>query len=320
MKKYAIAIAATLAASAYAADSVTLYGIADAWVGQTKTAGQTTTQTKVQSGGLSTSRLGLTVKEDLGDGLSAFAAYETGVAVDTGASGGPRKSVVGLSGGFGSVSVGFETTPYEDLFTKTFSTMDSAFDGMKLAHGKVDKHDARFKNGIRYNSPTMSGFSGSVHVGLGEDKDAARAQRDTSLALRYAQGPLLVALAYQSDEKKAANTAPTKVDNTAIAGSYDFGAAKLNLGYNLSKRTGSADKEKSINVGVAVPMGAVTVLAQVGRSKLDNNPNAWNAYGVEARYALSKRSTLYVGAGQAKQKNVANAVDRNIGFGMRHTF
>lgn len=319
MKKYALALALTGAGSVFAADSVTLYGVADAWIGQTKTAGQTMTQSKVQSGGLSTSRLGVSVKEDLGDGMTAFAAYESGILVDSGASGGPRKSVVGLSGGFGSASLGFETTPYEDFYTKTFLTMDSAFDGAKLAHGKVDKHDARFKNGIRYNTPNLNGFTGSVHIGLGEDKDAARAQRDTSLGLRYAQGPLVVGLAYQSDEKKALNLAPTKVDNTMVAGSYDFGVAKLNLGYNFSKRTGSADKEKSLNVGVAVPMGAVTVLAQVSRAKLDN-ANAWNGYGVEARYAMSKRTTLYAGAGQGKQKNVANAVDRNIGIGMRHTF
>ena len=320
MKKYALALIAASSASVFAANSVTLYGVADAWAGQTKTAGQAVSQNKIQSGGLSASRLGINVKEDLGDGLSAFAVYEAGVAVDTGTSNGPRKSVVGLSGGFGMVTLGFETTPYEDFYTKTFLTMDSAFDGIKLAHGKVDKHDARLKNGIRYNSPSMGGFSASAHIGLGEDKDGARAQRDTSLGLRYAQGPLVLGLAYQNDEKKVVNLAPTKVDNTMIAGSYDFGLAKLNLGYNFSKRTGSADKEKSLNVGVAVPMGTVTVLAQVGRAKLDNNANAWNAYGVEARYAMSKRTTLYAGAAQAKQKNVANAVDRNIGIGMRHTF
>ena len=319
MKKYALALIAASSASVFAADSVTLYGVADAWFGQTKTAGQTSSQSKVQSGGLSTSRLGVSVKEDLGSGMTAFAAYESGILVDSGASGGPRKSVIGLSGGFGSASLGFETTPYEDFYTKTFLTMDSAFDGAKIAHGKVDKHDARLKNGLRYNTPNLNGFTGSVHIGLGEDKDAARAQRDTSLGVRYAQGPLIVGLAYQSDEKKALNLAPTKVDNTLLAGSYDFGVAKLNLGYNFSKRTANANKEKSFNIGVAVPMGAVTVLAQVSRAKLDN-ANAWNGYGVEARYAMSKRTTLYAGAGQGKQKNVANAVDRNIGIGMRHTF
>ena len=71
MKKTLIALAAFAATAAFAQSSVTLYGIADVYVGQTKTFGGTS-QTVVNSGGLSTSRIGLSVKEDLGSGLQGF--------------------------------------------------------------------------------------------------------------------------------------------------------------------------------------------------------------------------------------------------------
>ena len=115
MKKTLIALAAATAATAFAADSVTIYGIADSWFGQSK-GNNGINQTVVQSGGLSASRLGFSVKEDLGDGLSAFAVIEDGLNLDDGSKTAQgRKYVLGLSGGFGAVALGRQTTPFEDF-------------------------------------------------------------------------------------------------------------------------------------------------------------------------------------------------------------
>ena len=71
-KIIALAIAGLSATSAFAADNVTLYGVADMYVGTASASwngGSINRQSLVNSGGLSTSRLGFKGTEDLGSGL-----------------------------------------------------------------------------------------------------------------------------------------------------------------------------------------------------------------------------------------------------------
>ena len=321
MKKTLIALAAATAATAFAADSVTIYGIADSWFGQSK-GNNGINQTVVQSGGLSASRLGFSVKEDLGDGLSAFAVIEDGLNLDDGSKTAQgRKYVLGLSGGFGAVALGRQTTPFEDFYTKSFHTMDSTFEGMK-AGGRAAgyAHSIRVDNSLRYDSPNWDGFTASAIVGLGENKTATvRATQTTGLSARYAHGPLIVGLAYQKDQAQAGTQVNSKT-NTVLAGSYDFGVLKMNAGFNNAKQSNLAAKEKAYNLGVVVPLGAFSVLAELGQSKVSNGGIKTQSYGLEGRYALSKRSTVYAGLGQAKISGAANPNRRNIGLGIRHTF
>ena len=121
MKKTLVAVAALAASAAFAQSSVTLYGVADAYFGSEKNVAAPGSQTVVNDGGLSQSRIGVSVKEDLGAGLSAFAVIEGAVALDTGAGGlnANRKSVVGLSGDSGAVSLGRQNTPLENTIENT---------------------------------------------------------------------------------------------------------------------------------------------------------------------------------------------------------
>ena len=94
MKKSLVALAAMSVIGAVSAQSsVTLYGLADAYIGSERlgTAGNATTagvngitQTVVNSGGQNGSRWGLRVSEDLGGGLAAIAQFESGFNIDTG--------------------------------------------------------------------------------------------------------------------------------------------------------------------------------------------------------------------------------------------
>jgi predicted porin len=131
MKKSLIALA-VLAASgaAMAQSSVTLYGVADAYVGSQKANAVTVSGTRlvstatrnsvVESGGLSGSRWGLRGTEDLGNGMKANFVLESGFDISNGASqqGGAlfgRQAFVGLGGGFGAVSLGRQYNAYDEV-------------------------------------------------------------------------------------------------------------------------------------------------------------------------------------------------------------
>lgn len=324
MKKSLVALAAFAATAAFAQSSVTLYGIADVYVGQTKTFGGTS-QTVVNSGGLSTSRIGLSVKEDLGSGLQGFVVVENGVNTDTGTSGGVRKSVLGLSGSFGTVSLGAQQGALSQVVENVLDAQtDSAFSAVAGVNGgSVFNVDT---NSVRYDTPNFDGFTAAVQVGLGENKAAgSRATRNTSFNVQYANGPLALALAHGIEEDKVAPFAGTLTYNsystTALAGAYDFGVAKLNLGFTNGKQKAVAGNDKGINVGVTAPIGAFTVVGQLARNKFTGAKNR-TSFGLEGHYALSKRTTSYVGFNQTKDNNLASGADKSriFGVGVRHVF
>jgi len=90
MKKsqIALAILGSFAGVASAQSSVSIYGIVDVWAGREKinVAPGTSANSVLQSGGLSTSRLGFKGTEDLGGGLSAVFGLEAALNIDVGQS------------------------------------------------------------------------------------------------------------------------------------------------------------------------------------------------------------------------------------------
>ena len=343
MKKSLVALAALAATAAFAQSSVTLYGIADAYVGQTKGFGANAqTQTVVNSSGLSESRIGLSVKEDLGAGLQAFAVFENAYATDTGANTGNRKSVLGLTGSFGTVSLGNQESPFRNVVENVLDAQSvSAFSAvLGLADVSIPANPVvigsnfpvgtqRIANSVRYDTPNFDGFTAAVQVGLGENKTAAlRAARDTSFNVQYANGPLGLALAHEINETLAGVN--TRLTATALAGTYDFGAAKLNLGFINGKVKGTTGNDKGINIGVTAPIGAFTVVGQLSRNKATDGLAAATggtgnrtSLGLEGHYALSKRTTSYVGFNQTKNNNIVapnSNKSRILGVGVRHVF
>ena len=325
MKKTLVAVAALAASAAFAQSSVTLYGVADAYFGSEKIAG--VSQTVVNDGGLSQSRIGVSVKEDLGAGLSAFAVIEGAVALDTGAGGlnANRKSVVGLSGDFGAVSLGRQNTPLENTIENTidaqgnsaFSAVYAAVGGTAAAAGVTVN---TYGNSVRYDSPNFDGFSGAVQLNFGENKTpTTSADRGVSLNLTYANGPVAVAFAHQSDKIGFGGTTDR---TTTVGGSYDFGPAKLNLGYGRTTDVIGTNDGRALSVGVTVPVGAFTVIGQYANAKVSNIAGSSKSFGLEGRYALSKRTTVYAGYNDTKQNigGGANIKTNRFGVGMRHVF
>ena len=206
--------------------------------------------------------------------------------------------------------------------------------------------NARVNNSIRYTSPNFSGFSVSGLYGFGEDKTpAVDATKTVGASAQYANGPIGVYLAYQSDAYVRTAGLKPALENILVGASYDFGVAKVGANYNRAKLKdiaasaflggtgGNIDAQKEYGLSVSVPFGATVVEANYGQSKGDTLGKA-SAYGVQALYSLSKRTTLYTGYSSTKtydrlaqltvnsQAGSGSNIGRNSFFaaGVRHTF
>ena len=333
MKKSLIALAVLAAAGAASAQSsVTLYGRVDAGLVNVKAvdaAGVSLTQTKLNSNVLNNSLWGIKGTEDLGNGLKANFVLEAGMNIDDGTAstyqvnganvtGFNRKATVGLSGNFGTVELGRNYTAYDTLRAASNNTADTNMAVTGDVWKSGGDYALRTDNSVRFDSNVYSGFSASAAYAFGENKAPGVDAKDTlSLHVKYANGPLLVGYAHQT-EKQAAG-ADTKYN--LFAGSYDFGVVKLNAGYNTGKRAASEDKE--YQVGVSAPFGATTVYFGYANSKNETNAGALiekrAGFDLAATYALSKRTTAYAGYKTYEVKNtkIENTV---FGVGVRHVF
>ena len=336
MKKTLIALAALGAiAGAHAQSSVTLYGVADAWLGsvKTETAGVGTRQTVINTSGVNGSRWGLKGSEDLGGGMKAIFQLESGFKLDTGE---PktagvlfdRQAYVGLQSGFGTVSLGRQYSAYDDLHgavNHNFDAFTFSATSPVAGNGLVD-YTSRVSNSIKFQSVNYSGFSAAVLYGLGENKTAtADATNIGSLNLTYANGPLMVGYAYQEEKQPLVAGTQDKNKYNLFGGTYDFGVVKLNASYNQAKN--SVTKDKEYQVGVMVPFGAAAISAGYAHSKSDTGAVSLTGKGFSllGTYDLSKRTRLYAGAQETKVFSgvLATTPETKVttyGLGVRHSF
>ena len=350
MKAQLIALAAVAACGAAAAQSsVTVYGIADVFVGSVKNeTNLDTTPTKasngvVNSGGLSSSRLGFKGTEDLGGGLKAKFQIETSVKFDAPEASklGDREAWVGLAGNFGEVQLGSPNNAYDDVhdmsksgFKSIFSAMDNVF--------VTNKAGTEAENGLKYITPNFGGFEAALSYSFGENKTATtKADSTLALGVKYKTGPFAVALGHfqHKDAVAAAGASIFKVGPagnnqkstaTNLNATYDFGVAKLKGTIANGKVTTDAQPDVKINeyeIGLDVPVTtALSVSVGYGQSKqkiagvLDAKTSG---YGVTALYTLSKRTAVYAGLATASEKDGAGVkTDKatKYGVGIRHNF
>ena len=347
MKKSLIALAVIAASgAAMAQSSVTLYGIVDLNLASEKTtttaAGVSTgvRQALVRSGNVNTSRWGLRGSEALGGGLTANFKMEQGFDADTGASknipgfaattpGTPaafaRQAWVGLAGGFGETRLGLTTTPFDDVSGASNAVYDSLLSPMNSVF-KSTGYTARPGNTIYYATPNLSGFTAALSYSLGENKTAAvDAGSVVSGFVAYANGPVAVHLGYQTEKSTDAVVAKKFL---RLGATYDLGVAKLLGTYGKAENMGNVNDADATDyqLGVDVPVGAaLTLSGSYAQSK--NNATAGNekrkGWGLGAKYALSKRSTIYAGfeADNAKTSAGVTTKKHDIALvGINHKF
>jgi predicted porin len=129
-----------------------------------------------------------------------------------------------------------------------------------------------------------------------------------------------------------AATEDQKWTTNFLAASYNLGVARLSAGVKNEKLSGGANAKFNSNIlGVAAPMGALTLKATYITKKVDSN-KAGTQTAVGGVYDLSKRTSLYgtyatlkneAGFGNVVGSAVAStsgATSKGFEFGVKHNF
>lgn len=354
MKKSLIgaAVLGVFAANASAQKTqVTIWGIVDAWVGQTESKAGTNPAEKiyvVESGGASASRWGLRGVEDLGGGLSAIFNLEQGVSIDTGAitnvstsnTGFNRYAYVGIrSKELGELRLGRTLTAYDAWRGSNNQLYDSSgfastgqvwSAGTTAGNGQAgvigSDYLARGNNTVLYKTPQIGPFMASVSVSLGEGATTATASpRLVTGHAEYGSGPVRVGFALQN-EKYA-----TGFNKFAmVGGSYKLGPARFvtNYQHQSDERAVGGQKSKEFQVGVdAIVADATTVALGYAKAVTRNDAGREladaNGLSAMATYDLSKRTRLYSAFRRVsvdRGDGSLSTQQTRYGVGVSHTF
>lgn len=300
LKLIALASLVSVCGSVAAQSSVTVYGRVD--LGLRHEPNNNSVATGSFNG------LGFRGVEDLGGGLKAYFDLQHRFAADTGVANNPfwdEISVVGLRGNWGQLQLGRQGGPYGT------GPDPDAFGGDYiggLGERKAGADD-KYNNSVVYTTPDMGGFSAAF--GAGERDGIAGATRSPwSGYVKYASGPLMVSASY----------AHRAIGENAwgLGATYDFSAAKLFFAYANNTGLTAATDRTTMDLGVAVPMGAGSVRAKYNRD--DINGSKTNNLGVGYWYDLSKRTMLYTSFNHQTSDVAAKDGLNRYDLGVRHDF
>jgi predicted porin len=227
---------------------VQLYGIVDAAIRHTTNEGPNKSGlTKMIGGGMSESRWGINIKEDLGGGLSAIANLENRFWTDSGTPSTAQpyfaQSWVGLrSTSFGQLTMGRQYNVLFDLVTSTYASfpyspyMDAYKPEIGMSLGaranNMLKYVAEFgpvRAGLQYSFDESNTFA---KKGAGVDMTpGGLALKTAGGYLRYSANGISVGGAFQ----RSTLPAGTDVDAWTLGGSYRTGPLYLMAGYGQNK-------------------------------------------------------------------------------------
>ncbi|HJV62691.1 MAG TPA: porin [Albitalea sp.] len=335
----AAAIAGLAIAPGAQAQNVQLYGLLDMSAGRFQAPGGDKVW-RADNGDMSTSYIGFKGTEDLGGGLKAKFKIEHFMRLDTGAAGRfngdafwARDAYVGLSGAFGTTTLGRNTTP---LFVSTllFNAFGDSF-GFSPSIRQLFTPallpffgDTGWNNSIAYSSTDYNGLSFNLIANLGEGAPGATG-RNVGANVLYFAGPLAATVAWQQ-VKNGDGLSPTSPftaeppgfsnQNTFQLGvSYDLGVAKLFGQYTQVKTSATLDTKTTLwGVGASVPVGAGRVIAQYGSAKAEAGGDTTNkTLSVGYDYNLSKNTDAYAVFMNDKVRGLASGNSLAAGVRLR---
>jgi predicted porin len=345
-------------AMAQTSSSVTISGVVDAYLGTRQLAGGTS-QTKVDSSGMTTSQVNFSGTEDLGGGNRAEFVLGMFFRPDDGSQGRfngdpyfSRSSYVGLGGSLGTVRLGRQSTGNFLNFIRTNSYGDSSVFGPAFVHtwiaaigqgtqflsagappakrsltGALGTSDSAWNNAVGYVSPNLGGTVFQVQWAPSE---ATGVGARLGASAFYAQGPLVLGLA---TEQIGANSVPAGGPAAAVindqatwnlSGAYAFEFGRFSAGLINTQRSYAAianDRIRTVHLGVNIPLGAGSVMAQVANSKQSPDVGAElsrTTCSMGYSYIFSKRTDAY--AVLMRDQFTGQANGNSLGLGVRHRF
>ena len=302
-----------------AQSSVTVFGLVDASVGRFQAPGGTSI-TAVESGKMTTSNWGIRGSEDLGGGLKASFSIESFFRADVGAvgrfNGDPmftRSAWVGLSGGFGSVNLGRNTTSLFQNVLRFNAFGDSFGFSPSIRHyfsSNTATGDTGWSDSIKYVSPNFGGLFLTLHAAAKETDGGY----NKGASATYSGGPLGLSATWQKVEKGAT---VNDTDTWSLGGSYDFKVIRVFAQYGDVDNDTVVNTFKISGLGASVPIGAGSALLQWGQVKPDTGAKR-DTLSVGYDYFLSKRTDVYAVFMNDKLSGVS--AGKNYGLGIRHRF
>jgi predicted porin len=349
-----IALAASAAATAQTTtSSVTVYGVADAYLQYADGANRLT---RTQSGGLAGSRFGLRGTEDLGGGLRGLFTLESGVNLDDGTNGQGafwgRQAYVGLgSTDYGQLTLGRQygstyalSGDFSEFANGTYGASTAViggFGGYEPVRGSTSSATgnggpARVNNSVKLESASFGGLRVGALWGMGEVSGNTRGNRVADIYARYSAGPIDAMVSFVDDKADATGL---DVRTTSGAAAYSFGAARVTGGVmSVNDRTAVDADGQGYWVGTDYRYGTHLLKAQYVQNKAKNVAEGkTQALGLGYQYDFSKRTAFYSsvtrfkneGTGYANRwastlpTSLTSTTDRDITevvAGVRHSF
>ena len=342
MKKTIIALVAlgAMADIAHAQSNVEIYGLFDLALtkkdvntgtayssnGPSTPSASSPTSDKLMMSQKYSSRIGFRGTEELGGGLKAtfqlekrFNPYDGSNASSTGLDF-EGASNVGLAGNFGAVRLGRVNNPLDE----TMRTFDPFAEFGVASRIMTKVAYLRQSSTARYDSPTVSGFSGTAAYQLESTTTTAASNAGYTALAKYNNGPVALAAGYD----KRADSSDS--DQWSIAGAYAFGPARVSLIYDgstLKSESAQDIDQKNWLLGLAYRIGAGTANASFQHLKWEqgSTDRTDKRYGLGYTHDLSKRTSVYAEYSLTKGDNVraTNGGDDSysaVSIGMTHKF
>ena len=303
---------------------ISIFGIIDAgFLYQSKTDPDGDSKTSMETSGLRQSVLGFKGDRDLGNGMNAFFNLEMHFDTDNGefhgtgdASGSGRilwrrQANVGLSGDWGSVTIGRQYGPallahigtepraFKEQFSNLYAWAYNQFAATAGAVGteRNTNNDVGifFSNSIQYRN-TVGPISFGVLYALGEQPDTNTDNSVWAVGAAY-NGPVTVSASYQVMKDQA--TGNDNVKHAGLGIAVPFGDLTFKANYlNAKNETRDGDEVSNVDaIGVGVDYRwneKNTATVAFYRNKDDeNDDDETNNLVVSNDYAVRPDTTIY---------------------------
>ncbi|WP_431824832.1 porin [Burkholderia sp. F1] len=337
------AAAASFATVAHAQSSVTLYGVLDAGITYQSnvqpTAGGNGKSRFSMGSGIDQSRFGLRGSEDLGGGLKAIFTLESGFNLGNGGLSNNkgmfnRQAFVGLSSQYGTVTLGKQYDAVQDYLAPLTAT--GTWGGTYFAHvGNNDRlstnGDVALNNTVKFTSANYAGLQFGGTYSFSNDTNFGN-NRAYSAGLSYQFQGLKLGAAYAQANNagvtntgavsqpfdangKAVTLTPARNRTYGVAAAYAFGPAQVGAAWTQSRldnitgisgslRTDNYEVNAKYNLTPALGLGAAYTYTN---AKAGSESLHWNQFGLQADYALSKRTDVYAQAVYQRSSKNASA-------------